>query len=87
MELSITYPQTCGFAKVLAYELNTANLTIEERIAHYENQFKEENFNIPRETHRRNLPKIVDRIKTMGKRNKEIKEGILHTFSSKSWEN
>ena len=41
--------------------------------------------NIPKETHRRNLLKIVDRIKALGKRRKEIEE-ILHTFSTKSWE-
>ena len=32
------------------------------------------------------LQKIVDRIKALGKRKKEIREEILHTFSTKSWE-
>ena len=84
--LSIIHPQTCGFAKVLAYVLNRANLTLEERIAQYENQFMDykENFNIPSETHRRNLPKIVGKITALGKRKKEIKEKILHTFPTKT---
>ena len=58
--ISILHPTTCGFGKVIAYELNSSNLSLENHIAKYETIFEEykENFNITLETHRRNFPKI-----------------------------
>ena len=34
--ISVLHPTTCGFGKVIAYELNSSNLSLENRIAKYE---------------------------------------------------
>ena len=85
--ISILHPTTCGFGKVIAYELNSSNLSLENRIAKYETIFEEykENFSVALETHRRNFPKIVEKIRTIGKRHKDMKTKILEKFSIKSW--
>ena len=83
--ISILHPTTCGFGKVIAYELNSSNLSLENRIAKYETIFEEykENFSVALETQRRNFPKIVEKIRTIGKRHMKTK--ILEEFSIKSW--
>ena len=60
-QIIILHPTTCGFGKVIAYELNSSNISLENRIAEYETIFGEqkENFSVASETHRRNFPKIV----------------------------
>ena len=60
---------TCGFVKIAAYELNTANLSLEERISKFNELFAEckENFQIKADLHARNFPKIVEKIRTIGK--------------------
>ena len=52
----------------------------------YESIFEEykENFSVALETHRRNFPKIVEKIRTIGKRHKDMKTTILEEFSIKS---
>ena len=84
--ISILHPTTCR--KVIAYELNSSNLSLENRIAKYETIFEEykENFSVPLEMHRRNLPKIVEKIRAIGKRHKDMKSKILEEFSIKSWD-
>ena len=66
--ISILHPTTCGFGKVINYELNSSNLPLENRIAKYETIFVEykENFSVALETHRRNFPKIVEKIRAIG---------------------
>ena len=61
--ISVLHPTTCGFGKVIAYELNSSNLSLENRIAKYETIFEEykENFSVALETHQRNFPKIVEK--------------------------
>ena len=73
--VSILHPTTCGFGKVIAYDLNSSNLSLENRIAKYETIFEEykENFSVALETHWRNFPKIVEKIRTVGKRHKDMK--------------
>ena len=84
--ISILHPTTCGFGKVIAYELNSSNLSLENHIAKYETIFEEykENFSVALETHRRNFPKIVEKIRTIGKRHKDTKTKILEKYSIKS---
>ena len=38
-QISILHPTTCGFGKVIAYELNSSNISLENRIAEYETIF------------------------------------------------
>ena len=86
-QISILHPTTCGFGKVIAYELDSSNISLENRIAEYETIFGEqkENFSVASETHRRNFPKIVEKIRAIGKRHKDIKTQILEEFSIKAW--
>ena len=83
--ISILHRTTCGFGKIIAYKLNSSNLSLENRIAKYETIFEEykENFSVALETHRRNFPKIVGKIRTIGKRHKDMKTKILEEFSMK----
>ena len=87
--ISILQPTTCGFGKVIAYELNSSNISLENRIVKYETIFEEykENFSVAFETHRRNFPKIVKTFRAIGKRHKDMKTKILEEFSIKSWDN
>ena len=52
------HPTTWGIGKVIAYELNSSNLSLKNRIAKYETIFEEykENFSVALEMHRK-LPK------------------------------
>ena len=70
--ISILHPTTCGFGKVIDYELNSSNLSLENRIAKYETILEEykENVNVALETHRR------DWQTSQGYENQNI--GILH---------
>ena len=54
----------------------------------YEILFEEynENFGVALETHRRIFPKIVEKIRAIGKRHKNMKNKILKEFSIKSWD-
>ena len=82
-QISILHPTTCGFGKVIAYELNSSNISLKNRIAElYETIFGEqkENFSVASETHRRNFPKIVEKIRAIGKRHKDIKKEIKNTI-------
>ena len=85
--ISILHPTTCGSGKVIAYELNSSNLSLENRIVKHETIFEEykENFSVALETHRRNFPKIGEKIRTIDKRHKDMKTKILEEFSIKSW--
>ena len=86
--ISILHPTTCRFGKVIAYELNSSNLSLENCIAKYETIFEEykENFSVALEAHRRNFPKVVKRIRAIGTRHKDMKTKILEEFSIKSWD-
>ena len=86
--ISILHPTTCGFGKVIAYELNSSSLSLENRIAKYETIFEEykANFSVALETHQRNFPKIVGKFRAIGKRHKDTKTKILEEFSIKSWD-
>ena len=77
--ISILHPTTCGFGNIIAYELNSSNLSLEHRIAKYETIFEEykENFSVALETHRRNFSQIVEKFKTIDQRHKDMKTKIL----------
>ena len=80
-EASILHPTTCGFIKVAAYELVSSKCPVDERIRQILALLE---FEIHSETIRRK-PKIVESIKKIGKRKREIKDRILSTFSIKTW--
>ena len=50
-QISILHPTTRRFGKVIAYELNSSNISLENRIAEYETIFGEqkENFSVASE--------------------------------------
>ena len=83
---SILNPLTCGFVKITAYELNTSNLSLEERISKFNELFAEcKNFQLKADSHERNFPKIIEKIRSIGKRQKEKKNLILKEFSQQNW--
>ena len=86
-QVSILHPTTCGFAKIAVYELVSANISLDDRISKYEIAFEEcmENFAVLPDTHRRNFPKITEKIRAIGKSHKDIKNKVLDEFSMKAW--
>ena len=87
MEISILHPTTCGFARIIAYELINLQLPLEKQIEKYNIIFEEcqEKFQVTLDTYKRNFPKIVAKIPAIGKRQKELKHTLLAEFSIKSW--
>ena len=83
-QVSILHPTTCGFAKIAAYKLVSANIPLEDRISKYEIAFEEcmENFAVLPDAHRRYFPKITEKNRAIGKSHKDIKKQgvrrILH---------
>ena len=63
--VSILHPMACGFGKIAAYELNTTKLSLEECINKFNELFTEckENFQVKADTHARNFPKIVEKVR------------------------
>ena len=55
--MSIIDPTTCGFAKVVAYELVLSRVTVKEQIDCYDLIFNK-HFMVSSDIHRRNFPKI-----------------------------
>ena len=83
----ILHPSTCGFGRIINYELDILCLPLEERMEKYNAIFVkcQESFQVTSEILRRNFPKIVHTTRTIGKLRKEVKETILTEVSSKSW--
>ena len=82
--MSIIDPTTCGFAKVVAYELVLSRVTLKEQIDCYDLIFNK-HFMVSSDIHRRNFPKIKNQIQSIAKSSKTNKNTILESFSSKSW--
>ena len=70
---SIIHPTTCGFGRIISYELINLKLPMDKQIQKYNSIFEEckDKFQVPLETHRRNFPKIVEKIRAIGNRHKE----------------
>ena len=81
-ETSILHPTTCGFVKVAAYELVSSKCELDEQINSFRSLF---DYEIKTEMVRRNFPKIIENVRKIGKRNKEMKNTLLSTFSTQSW--
>ena len=59
---SILHPTTCGFGRMITYELIILGLPLEERMEKYNVIFEEclESFQVTSQTQRRYFPKIVN---------------------------
>ena len=86
-QVSIVHPTTCGFGKVAACQLVSTNVPLDDHISKYEIAFEEcmENFAVLPDTHHRNFPKIIEKIRAIGKRHKDTKNKVLDEFSMKTW--
>ena len=98
--MSILDPLTCGFAKVVTFEHLTRNAIKNQNMAPTKNAkgsnlketyeklqlfFGIDYFKINYTTFRNKYPSIVDQIRSIGKRNPDVKEHVLNTFSKSEW--
>ena len=98
--MSILHPLTCGFAKVVTFEHLTRNAIKNQNVAPTKNAkgsnlketyeelqlfFGIDYFKINYTTFRNKYPSIVDQIRSIGKRNPDVKEHVLNTFSKSEW--
>ena len=98
--MSILDPLTCGFAKVVTFEYLTRNVIKNQNVAPTKNakgsNFKEtyeelqvffgiNYFKINYTTFRNKYPSIADQIRSIGKRNPDVKEHVFNTFSKSEW--
>ena len=98
--MSILDPLTCAFAKVVAFEYLTRNLIKNQNVGPTKNAmisslkeiydelqffFGSDYFKINYTTFRNNYPFIVNQIRSIGKRNPDVKEHVLKTFSKSKW--
>ena len=97
--MSILDPLTCGFAKVVTFEYLTRNVIKNQNVAPNKNAkgsnlketyeelqvFGVDYFKINYTTFRNKYPSIVDQIRSIGKRNPDVKEHVLKTFSKNEW--
>ena len=98
--MSILDPFTCGFARVVTFEYLTRNVIKNLNVAPTKNAkgsnlketyeelqlfFRIDFFKIDYTTFRKKYPSIVDQIRSIGKRNPDVKEHVLKTFSKSDW--
>ena len=98
--MSILDPLTCDFAKVVTLECLTRNVIKNQNVAPTKNTkgnnlkktYKElqlffgiDYFKINYTTFCNKYPSIVDQIRSIGKRNPDVKEYVLKTFSKSEW--
>ena len=98
--MSVLDPLTCGFAKVVSFEYLTRHVIKIQNVAPTKNAkgsnlketdeelqvfFPIDYFKINYTTFRDKYPSIVDQIRSIGKRNPDVKEHILKTFSKSEW--
>ena len=98
--MSILDPLTCGFAKVVTFEHLTRNAIKNQNVAPTKNAkgsnlketyeklqlfFGIDYFKINYTTFRNKYPSIIDQIRSIGKRNPDVKKHVLNTFSKSEW--
>ena len=98
--MSILDPLTCGFAKVVTFEYLTRNVIKNQNVAPTKNAkgsnlketyeelqlfFGIDYFKINYTIFRNKYPSIIDQIRSIDKRNPDVKEHVLNTFSKSEW--
>ena len=74
INISILHPTTCGFARIIAYELINLQLPLEKQIEKYNIVFEQcqEKFQVTLDTYKRNFPKIVAKMPSNWKTPKRV---------------
>ena len=99
--MSVLDPLTCGFAKVLLYNIltephnmhkqeseptkNFKGRILEMQYTKFQEHFRSENFDVSYTCFKDNFPNIVANIRGLNKRHSVTKDEIFHIFSYEIW--
>ncbi|XP_065678700.1 uncharacterized protein LOC136093585 [Hydra vulgaris] len=85
--MSIIDPLSCGYVKVIVFNLLMSKASLQQRIDEYNSIFscQKENFAVSNDIHRRNFPKIKAKLCYLSKRHSAKKKIIMDTFSLNAW--